>query len=106
MKERPLPDADERLNQSTEATLSALIGQINGFIRTAVLGSRCAAKLVDCAPPGSDLVDHREGIGKPAVGAKELSATPKPQDIFGDSWRGEGRLLHETGINPVSEVLQ
>ncbi|WNC92262.1 hypothetical protein RI103_28745 [Paraburkholderia sp. FT54] len=46
MKERPLPDVDERLNQSTEATLSALIGQINGFVRTAVLDSRCAAKLV------------------------------------------------------------
>jgi hypothetical protein len=60
----------------------------------------------DCAPPGSDLVDHREGIGKPAVGAKELSATPKPKSIFDDSWRREGRLLHETGINPVSEVLQ
>jgi hypothetical protein len=25
-----------------------------------------------CVPPGSGLVDHREGIGKPAVGAKEL----------------------------------
>ena len=46
MKERPLLDADERLNQSTEATLSALVGQINGFVRNAVLDSRCAAKLV------------------------------------------------------------
>jgi hypothetical protein len=46
MKERPLLDADERLNQSTEATLSALIGQINGFVQNAVLDSRCAAKLV------------------------------------------------------------
>lgn len=46
MKERLLLDADERLNQSTEATLSALVGQINGFVRNAVLDSRCAAKLV------------------------------------------------------------
>ena len=46
MKERPLLDADERLNQSTEPTLSALIGQINGFVQNAVLDSRCATKLV------------------------------------------------------------
>jgi hypothetical protein len=46
MKGRPLADADVRFNQSTEATLSTLIGQINGFVRTAVLDSRCAAKLV------------------------------------------------------------
>jgi len=46
MKERPLLDADRPLNQSTEATLSALIGQINDFVQNAVLDSRCAAKLV------------------------------------------------------------
>jgi hypothetical protein len=34
----------------------------------------------DCGPPGSDLVDHREGIGKPAGGAKELPAIPKPRE--------------------------
>jgi hypothetical protein len=36
----------------------------------------------DCVTPDSGLVDHREGIGKPAVGAKELPAIPKPRDLL------------------------
>jgi hypothetical protein len=39
--------ANERLNQSTEATLSALVGQINEFVQNAVLDSRCAPKLIE-----------------------------------------------------------
>jgi hypothetical protein len=35
----------------------------------------------DYVPPGSGLVDHREGIGKPAVGTKELPAILKPRDF-------------------------
>jgi hypothetical protein len=33
-------------------------------------------------PPASDIVDHREGTGKPAVGAKELPAIPKLGDFL------------------------
>jgi hypothetical protein len=36
----------------------------------------------DYVPPGSGLVDHREGIGKPAVGTKELPAVLKPRDFL------------------------
>jgi hypothetical protein len=36
----------------------------------------------DRVPLGSDIVDHREGVGKTAVGAKELPAIPKPRDFL------------------------
>jgi hypothetical protein len=39
-----------------------------------------------CVPLGTGLVDHREGIGKPAVGAKKLHAIPKPRDAYQRKW--------------------
>ncbi|MFM0069314.1 hypothetical protein [Paraburkholderia aspalathi] len=73
MKERPLPDADERLNQSTEATLAALIRQINGFVRTAVLDSRCAAKLVKRLKNDAEAI--RGNGNSTTSGRRELKAT-------------------------------
>jgi hypothetical protein len=70
MKERLLLDTDERLNQSTEATLSALIGQINGFVQSAVLDSRCAAKLVRRLKNESEVIRGTENSTK--SGRREL----------------------------------
>jgi hypothetical protein len=45
-EERPTLRPNGRLNQSSEATLSALVDQINNFVQNDVLDSRCAAKLI------------------------------------------------------------
>jgi hypothetical protein len=70
MKERLRLDTDERLNQSTEATLSALMGQINGFVQSAVLDSRCAAKLVRRLKNQAEVIRGTENSTK--SGRREL----------------------------------
>jgi hypothetical protein len=60
VKKRALPEGDHRLNQSTEATLSALAVQIRGFVQNATLDSRCAAKLIKRLRSEADVI-HSSG---------------------------------------------
>ena len=85
MDERAILDVDGRLNQSTEATLLALISQINDRVQNGVLDSRCAAKLVKRLRSEAEVIrdsgnSTRSGRRELKKAFDELEATLREHD--------------------------
>jgi uncharacterized protein Yka (UPF0111/DUF47 family) len=70
-EERPTLRPNGRLNQSTEATLSVLVDQINKFVQNDVLNSRCAAKLIKRLRNEADVI--RDNGNSTKSGRSELN---------------------------------
>jgi uncharacterized protein YjhX (UPF0386 family) len=65
MSKKSESDEAINLNESTEATLTTLMTQINAFVRDGTLDSRCAAKLVKRLKREADLILQNGKSSKP-----------------------------------------